>query len=94
MSKKNTFDFLTQKNLIGLYQIEGEREDQFKDLSEIKFNELERIDILMLWDNQLSDISPLKELKNLEELDIKGNPVPAEQIEALKKALPGCSIGY
>jgi Leucine-rich repeat (LRR) protein len=42
--------------------------------------------------HQLADISPLKELEELERINLYNNPIPEEQIEELKQALPNCKI--
>jgi len=47
---------------------------------------------LSLSGTQVSDLEPLFTLKNLGLLGLSGNPVSDEQVEALKKALPGCNI--
>jgi internalin A len=44
--------------------------------------------------NQISDLSPLAGLTNLEVLGLSGNPFSEDQIEMLKKALPNCRIIY
>jgi hypothetical protein len=120
MGLENTFKFLTQNNLAGMCIFEGQEEEfEFKGFDEIKLNELESLNGLMLEHNKLKDISPLKELKELKEitsldlhknqitdisplkefinlqyLHIDSNPVPVDQIEALKQALPKCTISH
>ena len=43
--------------------------------------------------DKISDVSALKELKQLEELNLRGNPdLTKAQIDELKKALPKCKI--
>ena len=47
----------------------------------------------MLDDNQLSDVTGLKKLTQLEELWVKNNPdLTKAQIDQLQKALPKCNI--
>jgi internalin A len=74
MGKENAFKFLTQNNLAGMCIFEGQEEEQieFKGLAEIKLNELESLNGLMLDHNNLRDISPLKELKELKALKYLG----------------------
>ena len=48
---------------------------------------------LELQDNQISDLSPLKGLKQLRDLRLFNNPdLTKAQIDELKKALPQCNI--
>jgi Leucine-rich repeat (LRR) protein len=49
---------------------------------------------LDLDNNNISDISPLKNLVNLEELLIENNPISEGQFDELQKALPNCKIFY
>jgi len=96
---KNTFEFLTQKNLKGKYTTGRQQ----KDLSKIKFNELERIMFLDLSGNQLIDISPLKELEQLEILVLNTNQLsdssPLKELNNLRELyimgnpVPGGQIG-
>ena len=53
---------------------------------------LQTLEILDLSDNNITDASPLFTLKGLKKLDIDRNSIPAEQLEALKAALPNCRI--
>ena len=53
--------------------------------------ELHQLD---LTNNQITDVTPLANLIKLTELDLAGNPIPEEQIEMLKKALPDCKIEF
>lgn len=50
--------------------------------------------MLSTQNNQLTDISPLKELENLKWLNLENNPLIIEQVNGLKKALPGTNIGF
>jgi Cdc6-like AAA superfamily ATPase len=59
-------------------------------ISSIK--ELRQVKKLVLIGNHITDITPLRDFKQLKNLWLFGNPIPKAQIEALKKALPGCSI--
>ena len=45
-----------------------------------------------LENNQISDLSPLAGLTNLNILFLKDNPIPEDQKAMLKKALPNCEI--
>ena len=47
---------------------------------------------LDLDNNNLTDLAPLAELKNLETLWLDGNPIPEDGKEMLEKALPNCFI--
>jgi internalin A len=44
--------------------------------------------------NQITDVSPLAGLTKLEALVLANNPIPDDQIEVLRKALPNCSINF
>ena len=44
--------------------------------------------------NQISDLSPLKELTNLKTLWLSDNSISDEQKAMLKKALPDCKFSY
>jgi Leucine-rich repeat (LRR) protein len=44
--------------------------------------------------NNISDLSPLRNLTNLELLILSRNPIKKEDIEELKKILPNCKIIY
>lgn len=48
--------------------------------------------ILDLSGNPITDISPLSSLSSLLELNLKGTSVSAEDVAALRKALPDCNI--
>lgn len=47
---------------------------------------------LNLANNQIEDLEPLSKIKSLQSLDLRGNPLRSEQIDELKKTLPGCSV--
>ena len=53
---------------------------------------LKTLESLDLSDNAISDVKALYSLKNLRQLWLKGNDLSAEQIDALRAALPDCSI--
>ena len=42
--------------------------------------------------NQITDLKPLEEMDNLFVLELKENPVSAEAVDALRRALPACRI--
>lgn len=56
--------------------------------------ELKSLTELRLDNNQLIDISPLKELINLKLLYLQNNLLTKEQVNGLKKALPGTTIVF
>ena len=43
---------------------------------------------------KISDITPLKGLTNLKELELWDNPISEDQKAMLKKALPDCDIRF
>lgn len=47
---------------------------------------------LYLDGNPIGSLTPLGEIKSLTTLDIRGREITTEELEALKKALPGCSV--
>lgn len=53
---------------------------------------LKTLETLDLSNNSISDISALTSLKNLKQLWLNGNSISADQIQALKAALPDCYI--
>lgn len=53
---------------------------------------LTSLESLDLSDNKLSDVSALHSLTNLRQLWLRGNDLSAEQIDALRAALPDCYI--
>lgn len=55
---------------------------------------LKMLEVLILNDNRVTDIGVLKEMKKLWHLNIRNNPVPPEQIAALKQILPKCEIHH
>jgi len=66
--------------------------NHLKSLPELIGN-LTQLRYLGLTDNRISKIpASLFELKNLEVVSLVGNPIPKEQIAALKQALPNCTI--
>jgi len=55
---------------------------------------LTKLEYLNLYNNEIAEISPLKGLTKLKELELRENPIPKDQKEMLKKALPHCSIKF
>lgn len=53
---------------------------------------LKTLETLDLSNNSISDVSALTSLKNLKQLWLNGNSISADQIQALKAALPDCYI--
>ena len=53
---------------------------------------LKTLETLDLSNNSISDVSALASLKNLKQLWLNGNSISADQIQALKAALPDCYI--
>jgi len=49
---------------------------------------------LNLYDNQISDVTPLYNLSALTSLYLTGNPLTPEQIAELQAALPTCGIAF
>ena len=49
---------------------------------------------LWLPDNKITDLSPLAKLTKLKMLYLGGNPIPADQKDMLRKALPNCRIEF
>jgi Leucine-rich repeat (LRR) protein len=43
---------------------------------------------------QVSDLSPLAELKNLQNLYLNNTQVTEEQVQELRQALPNCKISF
>jgi Leucine-rich repeat (LRR) protein len=56
--------------------------------------ELTKLKTLWLPNNQITDVMPLAKLTKLRTLYLAGNPIPEEQIEMLRKALPKCQIEF
>ena len=63
-------------------------------LAKIKKAKESGADRLTLGGNEISDLSPLKGLTNLEVLSLTSNPIPEAQKAMLKKALPKCNIYF
>lgn len=53
---------------------------------------LKMLEALILSNNQINDIGVLKNMTRLWHLNIENNPVPPEQVAALKRSLPRCEI--
>jgi len=65
-------------------------DNQIADISPLKG--LTKLTYLDLSYNSITDISALKDLTNLRYLNLYGNPLTYEQLQELRKALPGCEI--
>ena len=66
--------------------------NQISDLSLLlRFDYLQS---LWLTNNNIDDLSPLKLMASLSYVDLSGNPVTYEQIEALQQALPNAEIVF
>jgi internalin A len=76
------------KNLKAL-TLEG---NQLSDISAL--SKLENLVDLSLAGNNIEDVSCLSNLKNLRYLRVSSNPIPQEQVDALKIALPACDIYF
>ena len=50
--------------------------------------------MLILSHTKVSDLKPIKELKNLKELDLTNTQFTKEQITELQKHLPDCDIDH
>ena len=55
---------------------------------------LKALETLDLHGNQISSLEPLTRMSQLKKVDLSGNPLEAEQIEELRRALPGCEIVF
>jgi Leucine-rich repeat (LRR) protein len=49
---------------------------------------------LHLSSNYFSMVTPFFSLTNLTELNLSGNPIPPDQLDRLRNALPNCKIIY
>ena len=56
--------------------------------------ELTGLEELYLEANQITGLTPLAGLTKLKILNLYGNPIPDDQIEMLRKALPNCDICF
>ncbi len=66
-----------------------------KPTGELTKADLEKVNSLDIRSNQLTDVTVLKELTQLVELNLGGNPsLTKAQIAELQKALPKCNIDY
>ncbi|MBE6997626.1 MAG: hypothetical protein E7427_05600 [Ruminococcaceae bacterium] len=61
-----------------------------RDLSPL--SALERLKTLYIDNNPITDLAPLQHLTNLRTLSMKGIAVTQEQLDALREALPKCSV--
>ena len=66
--------------------------NQITDLAPLA--KLIKLKTLWLPDNKISDLTPLAKLTKLKMLYLGGNPIPADQKEMLRKALPNCRIEF
>jgi Leucine-rich repeat (LRR) protein len=53
---------------------------------------LSNLETLHLDENEITDISSLKNLVNLRVLNLQNNPITKQQIDELQEALPNCDI--
>jgi Leucine-rich repeat (LRR) protein len=68
------------------------RDNEIKQLPSPLFD-MEKLETLDLKNNQIGEIPDrIKNLKNLKYLGLKGNPI--DNIEAIKKLLPGTVVDY
>jgi Leucine-rich repeat (LRR) protein len=65
---------------------------QIKDIS--LFGNFISVSRMYLVSNRIVDLTPLKNLVNLKELNLSVNPISQQQIDELKKALPNCHISF
>ena len=93
-----SLDLTPLRNLTSLRQIDLYFAPISPDLSALaKLVNLESLKIgkpLKNKDGGIKDLSPLTGLKNLKELNLRGNKIPDDQKEMLKKALPNCKIQF
>ena len=91
-------DLTPLRNLTSLRQIDLYFAPISPDLSALaKLVNLESLKIgkpLKNKDGGIKDLSPLTGLKNLKELNLRGNKIPDDQKEMLKKALLNCKIQF
>ena len=72
---------------------EAIRKELFKQEGELTQADLEKVTILVLDGNQLTDVKGLEKLTQLQGLALSGNPgLTKAQIGELQKALPKCKI--
>ena len=89
---QETLDFIRQTKESGATELDLASK-QISDLAPLAG--LTNLKYLYLHNNnKITDLSPLKGLVNLKELYLHGNPIPDDQIEMLKKALPKCKIYF
>ena len=53
---------------------------------------LESLEILDISGNSITSLSPIKQLKNLKKLNVSGNPLSQEEVDALRNELPNCEV--
>jgi serine/threonine protein kinase len=66
--------------------------NQITDINPL--SKLKAIKEIYLSDNQITDINSLSKLTNLTVLTLYDNPIPKDQIDNLRKALPNCDIFF
>ena len=55
---------------------------------------LSSLEVLDLRGNQIDSLKPLMQMSQLKKLKLGGNPLTPEQIDELRRALPGCEIEF
>lgn len=83
-------DISPLKELTNLEWLSLEFNGSIQDISALEG--LTKLQYLDLMYNEISDLSPLRGLTNLQRLEINGNLIDAEEVEALEEALPNCDI--
>ena len=70
------------------------------DLSEQNISNIEilahltDIRYIFLIGNNIRNLQPLLELKNLMSIDLEGNPISSDQLEALRSSIPDCKVFF
>ncbi|MCR8629948.1 leucine-rich repeat domain-containing protein [Paenibacillus radicis (ex Xue et al. 2023)] len=80
----NALRGLTNLTSLDLYN------NEISDISTLKG--LTQLKILRLSSNKINDVSALQSLTNLTKLELTDNKIRSSDLEALKKALPNCTI--
>jgi len=78
---------LTHLTDMQILNLENNRVTDLSPLANMK--KLRRLNVVK---NNIKDLTPLRSLENLSWLFLAGNPVSQTEIDALKSALPGCSV--
>lgn len=55
---------------------------------------LRKMNLLAIWGHQISDLSPLESMSELEYLNVMSKNVSDQQVERLQRALPNCMIHH